>query len=316
MARVLSMTVAAARHTLAHIGLQDADRPLAIARYAEHALDTLGDVGRPSELTQVASFAPPSSPSGPNEQLEAALRDWAKHARMELARTVPSTEVLRDIANQARHLYATSARLAAACATAGHLPEHEAKAIHGELREATQVMNALQQQWKPVTTVTRPGHEYVTATTTLHASLSAITQEILLPADHIDAAKRIDVDQALADLRYAATDLVELSYTAAQLPEPLIRSGLLFAPARILPSTMERLHDRNHGKYVSIQLDEGANLIDAAQQGSSAARLARETLESSLRPATTTELSTQPLAARMTVRELEPATDLGGPDLL
>jgi len=49
----------------------------------------------------------------------------------------------------------------------------------------------------------------------------------------------------MADLRYAATDLVELTYTAARLPEPLIRSRLLFAPARILPSTMERIHDRN-----------------------------------------------------------------------
>ena len=46
MARVLAMTVVAARHALAHIPLQDADRPLAIARYAERSLDAIGDVGR------------------------------------------------------------------------------------------------------------------------------------------------------------------------------------------------------------------------------------------------------------------------------
>jgi hypothetical protein len=316
MARVLAITIAAARHALSHIPLQDADRPLTIARYAEHALDAVGGVDRPSGLTQVASFAPPSSPRGPNEQLEAALRAWARHARMELARTVPSTEVLRDIANRARHLYAVYARLVAASVTSGHLPEHEAEAVHVQLRDAAQVMNRLQQQWETVTTASRPSHEYVTATTTLHATLSAIERESLLPGAQADTTRRVDVDQALADLRYAAADLVELTHTGAQLPEPLIRSELLFAPARILPSTMQRMHDRNHGRYVPIQLNEGAVLIDAAQEGSSAARSARATLEISLRPAVATELSTQPDVGELTRRELEPTSDRSGPDLL
>ncbi|MEP7370526.1 MAG: hypothetical protein ABI662_12775 [Dermatophilaceae bacterium] len=316
MGRVLAVTLVAARHTLVNIALQDADRPLAIARYATSALDALGDVNRPSSLNQVASFAPPLSPSGPNEELEAALRGWATQARNELAMTVPSTKVLRDITNQARHLYAVSARLAAASATAGHLPEHETTVIHSELREAAEVMNTLQQQWKAVTTATRPGHEYVTATTTLHASLSAIERDCLSTGHHVDATKRVDVNQALTDLRYAATDLVALTHTAAQLPEPLIRSGLLFAPARILPSTMERLRDRNQGRYVAIQLEEGAELIDAAQEGSRAARHAHAILENTVRPTAATELSTRSLAARITGQELELATDLGGPDLL
>ncbi|MEO6144660.1 MAG: hypothetical protein ABIP19_11840 [Dermatophilaceae bacterium] len=309
------MTIAAARHGLAHIPLQDADRPLAIARYAEHALDTIGDGDRPSRLNLVASFAPPSSPRGPNEQLEAALRVWASHARSELARTVPSTEVLRDIANQSRHLYAVSTRLVAASFALGHLPENEAELVHVELRDAAQVMHRLQQQWETVTTASRPTHEYVTATTAMHASLSAIEGESLLPSAQVDAAKRIDVGLALADLRYAATDLVGLTNTAALLPEPLIRSGLLFAPARILPSTMERLHDRNHGRYVAIQLSEGAELIDAAQQGPRAARHAQEALEAAARPAAATELSVQTLAEGYSRRKLEPASELRGPHL-
>ena len=321
MARVFAITVAAARHVLAHSPLQDADRPLAIARYAEHGLDALGDVASTSGLNRVASFAPPSSPRGPNEELESALRVWASHARMELARTVPSTEVLRDIANQARHLYAVSARLVAASFTAGHLSAQAAEGVHVDLREAAQVMHDLQQQWQTVTTATRPSHEYVTATTTLHTSLSAIERESLLPhrrsdadADP-DAGRRIDANQALTDLRYAATDLVELTQIGAQLPDPLIRCEVLFAPARILPSTMERVHDRNHGRYVAIQLDEGSLLIDAAQLGSSAAQNARATLERSLSAAADTELSTQPRTSGLTRRALEPATDLSGPDL-
>jgi len=316
MARVLAMTVAAARHALAHSPLQDLDRPLAIARYAEGALDTLGDVERPSGLNRVASFAPPSSPRGPNEELEASLRAWAGHARLELARTVPSTEVLRDIANQARHLYAVSARLVAASVTAGHLPEHAAQVVHVDLREAAQIMNHLQQQWATVSTATKPSHEYVTATTILHASLSAVEREHLLPGAQVDFARRIDLGEAMSDLRYTATDLVELTHAGAQLAEPLIRSGLLFAPARILPSTMERVHDRNHGRYVAIQLNEAAELIDAAQRGSSAARHIRSSLETSVQAATTTRVSAQALAARITDRQLEPAARLSGPDLL
>ena len=309
------MTAAADRHALAHVPREEADRPLAVARYAEGSLDAIGDVGRPSSLTRVASFAPPSSARGPNEELETALRAWASLARTELARTVPSTEVLRNIANQARHLYAVSARLVEVSFTNGNLPRRAAEVVHDELRQAAQVMHALQQQWEAVTTATRPGHEYVTVATNLHASLSAIERESLLPGEKVDVTGRVDVDRALADLRYAATDLVELAHAGAQLPEPLIRSEQLFAPARILPSTMERVHDRNHGKYVAIRLTEGAALINAAQEGSRAAQEVRATLEISMGPIAAIELTTHS-PALVPRRELEPATGLGGPDLL
>jgi hypothetical protein len=325
MARVLAMTVVAARHALAHIPLRDADRPLTIAQYADRSLDAIGDADRPSALTQVASFAPPSSPRGPNEQLEAALRAWAGLARMELARTVPSTKVLRNIANQARHLYAVNARLAEASFTRGHLSEHEAKSAHNELRDAAQVMHALQQQWETVTTATRPGHEYVTATTNLHTSLATIEREILPANEKDDVTRRVDVDRALADLRYAATDLVELTHAGAQLPEPIIRSEQLFAPARILPSTMERVQDRNHGRYVAITLTEGAALINATRDGSRAAQQVRATLEISMGLIEAIQLvpararSVRPSThshALVPRREFEPAAGLGGPDLL
>jgi hypothetical protein len=316
MARVLGMTLVAARHTLVNIPLHEADRPLAIARYAEHALDALGDVNRPSELNQVASFSPPSSPRGPNEELEAALRGWATHARSELARTVPSSKVLRDIANQALHLYAVSTALTTVSFTTGSLSSRDAELVHTELRAAGEVMHTLQQQWQTVTTATRPSHEYVTATAALHTRLSIIEAKSLSASNQIDSGMRINVHQALIDLRYTATDLVELTHTAALLPEQLIRAGLLFAPARILPSTMERLNDRNHGRYVAIQLSEGAELIDASKLGANAARQAQTTLQISTQSAATTEPNAQPPAGRISRREFEPATSRGGPDLL
>jgi hypothetical protein len=176
-------------------------------------------------------------------------------------------------------------------------------------------MHRLQQQWETVTTATKPSQEYVTATTTLHTRLTAIEREFLPPADQIEAAKLIEVDQALVDLRYAATDLVELTNTGAQLPEPLIRSEVVFAPARILPSTMKRIQDRNHGRYVPIQLKEGAALIDAAQAASIAARRAQATLEISMRPEAAVESSSHLMADGLARRELHSASRVGGPDL-
>jgi len=168
-------------------------------------------------------------------------------------------------------------------------------------------MHRMQQQWTTVTTATRPSHEYVTATAALYTRVTTIEQQDLSPGNHTDPARRINVDQALADQRYTATDLSELTHTAALLPEPFLRAGLLFTPARILPSTMERLHDRSHGSDVAIQVTEGAELIDAAQKGSSAARAARATLELSWQSAATTERA-QTLAARSSSQEHEPIT--------
>jgi len=176
-------------------------------------------------------------------------------------------------------------------------------------------MHAVQQQWETVTTATRPSREYVAATTALHTRLTSIQQENLSPANHTLSAGRINVDQALADLRFTATDLSELTYTAALLPEPLLRAGLLFAPARILPANLERMHDRNQGRYVAMQLDEGTELIDTAQQGSSATRHAQATLEIAMRPTATTEPPTKALAAGPSSQDLEAATSRSGPDL-
>jgi hypothetical protein len=75
------------------------------------------------------------------------------------------------------------------------------------------------------------------------------------------------------------------------------------------------MHDRNHGRYAPIQLTEGAELIDAAQQGSSAARHVRATLDSAVCPAAKTEVPAQILAGRFSPRELDPATGHSGPDL-
>jgi hypothetical protein len=77
---------------------------------------------------------------------------------------------------------------------------------------------------------------------------------------------------------------------------------------------MERIHDRNHGRYVSIQLNEGAVLIDAALAGASAARDVRATLETSLGPVAV-KLTAQPQVGDLPFRKLESSASLGEPGL-
>src|SRR6185436_19157576 len=99
------------RHTMGHCRVTDADRPLRVAQFAERAVDALGTPSCLHGLDRITSTAPPNHPTTCNERLEAALRTWAITSRDELNRTVPSTEVLRNIANQGRHIYAMTDRL-------------------------------------------------------------------------------------------------------------------------------------------------------------------------------------------------------------
>jgi len=111
LAHVLGIVHVAASHAVRVGPLSDIDRPLAVARYSATALDMLGDVRRGSPMLAAASFSPPSNPVSLNERLESGLRQWVTAARAELNRTVPSTDVIRNVMNQGMHLYAVSARL-------------------------------------------------------------------------------------------------------------------------------------------------------------------------------------------------------------
>jgi hypothetical protein len=78
---------------------------------------------------------------------------------------------------------------------------------------------------------------------------------------------------------------------------------------------MERVHDRNHGRYVTIELTEGADVINAAQAGASAALQVRVTLEQLERPSATAELPGQTPSARSSNQDLKPIKGRSGPDL-
>ena len=252
LAHVLGIVHVAASHAVRVGPLDDVDRPLAIARYSAMALDTLGNVRRRSPMLATASFAPPPSPASLNERLESGLRSWVTTARDELNRTVPSTDVIRNVMNQGIHVYAVSAHLLDAAECAGELVGDTAGAARGSLRTAMEAMSQADRLWGSVTTAMPPSHEYVAAARELHLALTETTHDGLHARDINEITKNLDIGQALADLRYAAQDVADLSRDVQHLPDQLLRSGLLFAPASKLTPSVERLHERAAGRYVSV----------------------------------------------------------------
>ena len=301
LAHVLGIIHVAASHAVRVGPLSDVDRPLAVARYSATALDMLGDVGRGSPMLAAASFAPPSNPVSLNERLESGLRQWVTAARAELNRIVPSTDVLRNVMNQGIHLYAVSNRLLEAAEFKGEPFGDTSTGTPGSLHAAMEAMNQADRLWGSVTTAMPPSHEYVIAARELHVALTETTHDGLHVRDINEITKSLDIGQALADLRYAAQDVADLARDAQHLPDQLVRSGLLFAPARKLTPSLERLHERVAGKYVSVLPDEVPGLVSVARTVRIGSGLATQALERAViamhPPATPVVLRSRPAMA-------------------
>jgi len=262
--------------------LSDVDRPLAVARYSAAALDSMGDVRRGSPMLATASFAPSPSSVSLNERLESALRSWVAAARVELTRTVPSTDVVRNVMNQGTHLYAVSARLMEAAECTGELAAGATQVPREQLHTAMKKLGDAERLWGSLTTAMPPSHEYVTAARELHVALTDATHNGPHPRDINEITRDLDIGQALADIRYAACDVADLARDVQHLPDPLLRSGLLFAPASRLKPSVERLHDHAAGRYVPVLPDELPELAITARSAATQTDLAVQTLDHAL----------------------------------
>jgi hypothetical protein len=256
---VLSLTYVAARYALTHSEVVDATRPLAVAQYAESALEALRPTAeRPLSLVRMASTAPEPAPSTLNERLEAAVDHWVRAADAELTRLIPSTEVLRAFANQGAHLYAATHRLLQEPAGDPELGEDARAALSKELATGEQTFRAADRAWGQLTNASRPSHEFFASTRELYDALTQVRK-----ADHQAAPDDWAPQRALRDLDKATQRLSRLMETARPLPDQLLRSGLLFAPARTVHASPPRLSARNRGVLVHVTPDDCTALREA-----------------------------------------------------
>lgn len=248
---VLSLAAVAARHTIAHGPLDDAIRPVLIGRYAERLIDSLRDVAlQPSSLDRLTSVHPERVRTSLNDRLEAALHTWQRTARNEIGRLIPSVDVLRQIANQGAHLCAVRASVEQVSAE---------QASH--LRDSAHALARGEKAWGRLTTLTRPSHEFVTASRDLFKTLGAVAQA----ARHPD----LDARRVADDLDRGLAVVSELMTLTRSLPDRLLTANVLRGPAKSLRATDDRLQDRARGRYVHVRRADAPELGSAWEKAAS-----------------------------------------------
>lgn len=242
---VLSLAAVAARHTLAHGPLDDAIRPVLVGRYAERVIDSLREVAlHPVSLDRLRSVQPEPAPTSLNDRFEAALHTWQSSARAEIGRLIPSVDVLRQIANQGAHLCDVRAKLDPAAGKSS-----------GQLRVTARALARGDKAWGRLTTLTRPSHEFVTASRDLYRALDAVKEAAEQPGLNLRRTSE-DLDRGLA----AVNDLMTRT---RDLPDRLITANVLHGPARSMRATDDRLTERQRGRYVHARHSDVAGLVAA-----------------------------------------------------
>ena len=266
---VLAIAASAARTAVTASHLEDVDRPLAVARYATAAVDILGPTAALGPIARLASVSPVIGTRTLNDQLEAGVAAWLTAARAELDRTIPCTASLANIANQTVALCAAAEVLALRPEGAGIRSSAEWQ--RRSLRSAACDAMKADHHWRTGTTAARPSHGYVDAARDLTDVLAAVIRSAAAP----DLA---EPDTALAHVVRGLEGAHELLNLSAALVDPLLRSEQLFAPARALQPSVERVHARAAGRYVPVSMDEGRRLLEATAQASTSLRGALPTI--------------------------------------
>lgn len=221
-------------------------RPLLVGQYAERVIDTLRDVAlHPTSLDRLASTALVARPVTLNDRLEAAVHHWGASARLEVRRPIPSVDVLGQIANQGAHLCHAQAILE---------PDAEG-ATAKSLRENAAALAAGGRGWDKLTTLTRPSHEFVTASRELYEAISLVGKAVGEPG--------LDPRRASADLDRGLAAVSHLVALTRSMPERLTAAGVLRGPAKSLRSTDDRLRERAQGRYARVRPADSAELTSA-----------------------------------------------------
>ena len=267
--RVLSIVEKAAQHAMTLGSPHDAERPLAVARYAQqfgHALRAQG----PARPAHDPSLPPPiGSPSTPADALERARHLWSAAAYTEMRKDVPSVAVLRDTARQGIHLYAAADALVRRSS-----PDDDVNAeLHTMLRTSALKLQTAAEGWGATTTCVNPSPEYVDAARALYAALAHVTSR---------GGATQTPQQLYGALRRGVSDVAWVAALAAPQATRLIESQVLFAPAAAIPTTVERLAATPRRRLVEVKVADMPGLSHALVAGELAARQVATSLPSHL----------------------------------
>lgn len=168
-------------------------------------------------------------------------------------RLVPSAETLRMLANQGAHLFAVHHQVLEA---SRYDPvDDETSGAHSEaLLNGARAFHAADKAWDTLTTASRASAEFVTASRELFNALNEVGTLATHPAHDWD------MPRGMRDHSRCADSVAHLMDIAQTLPDRLLRSGLVYAPARVLPTSLTRMRSQNRGRFVTVMPAEAPEL--------------------------------------------------------
>ncbi len=182
--------------------------------------------------------------------LEDAVEVWARQARDSVRAAHPSARDLQALAADLSRV-ANHSRVIVRAAVAAQLidPDRAAAADHA-LADAAVGWLDIARTWTGLHTAQPPTPAKIATSHSLGHALTAVTRDGYDWAQPALVDARVDVARALAALRRSQDVGHDVAEALAGLPGRLAESGMLFAPARMLAPTLERLRARLRGDLV------------------------------------------------------------------
>ncbi len=196
--------------------------------------------------------------------LEDAVEVWARQAHDSVRTAHPSARDLQGLAADLSRV-ATHSRVIVRAAAAKQVsdPDRAAAADHA-LADAAAGWLDIARTWNGLHTAQPPTPAKIAASHALGHALAAVTRDGTDWAQPAEVAERVDLARALAAVRRSQDVGHDVADTLASLPGRLAESGMLFAPARLLTPTLERLRARLRGDLIPAARQDVAPTTTAA----------------------------------------------------
>lgn len=207
---------------------------------------------------------PPAPGTELADQLTSTIETWRRAAVAITHAASPSSEDLQDCGRTAGQLLALSQVLLRSYgAEAG--PRGAVEHVYLQIRTAGRAWNATTDSWA---TTTAPGPRddgLLEAGTQLHAAV-AVAARTAGPSSswaNVPTVRgRLTGPEALATANQALSAVQDVAEAHAPLVGHLAAAGDLYAPARHLEATPERLDDRLRGRWLPVPREECLALTD------------------------------------------------------
>ena len=182
----------------------------------------------------------------------------------ELKRTIPSTQVMANLANLGALMMATTHRLHALSEST---TADELVTVTSDLRGAANALKDAEATWKHVTTLQPQGRAFGVASFELFDTLRKVLAAPTVPEKRTDVG--LDVEDSRRTLDRGVQDLAQFLGHSHDITRTCLNSGLLFAPARGRDNTADHLRARTRGEYLPLVAARAHALMEPVERAAS-----------------------------------------------